>query len=214
MALDSNAMLLLSQAKSHLGITGAGEDSRIEDLIAEASTWMESWAKRKLSIQTITEYQDGRAMNRILTREYPITGGPATGGKPEIFQDGDWVFDSTTRLDEEDYDVSEDGLTITLKNAFFSKGYRNIKITYEFGVGLVTTGTSTNTFPRDLQLCCKKLVEWLDLHRTNRRIGQRSKAKGGESVSYELDMPLLCQRILEMYVREEFNAGNVGIRNQ
>ena len=213
MALDANAMLLLTQAKSHLGISGSSEDSRIEELIGEASTWIESWCKRKLSTQTITEFQDGRAMNRILTREYPITGGPASGNKPEIYEDNDWAFGSTTKIDLDEYEVSEDGLSITLKSGHFLKGYRNIKIIYESGIGLVTTGSSTNTFPRDIQLACKKLVEWLDLHRTNRRIGQRSKAKGGESVSYELDMPMIVQRLLEMYVREEFNAGNVSIRN-
>ena len=214
MALDANAMLTLAQGKAALEIPSGNtsRDTEIEELISEASTWIESHTKRLLAEQTITEYQDGRAMNRLITKQYPIIGGPAVGGtKPEIFDDPDWVYGTDTQIDTDDYEVTEDQLSITLKKAFFLKGYRNIKVTYKFGVGLVTG--ATNTFPRDIQLACKKLLQWLDLYDNSRRIGIRARAKGGESVSYEPGMPKLVDQLLEPYVRVEFNAGNVATRN-
>jgi len=219
MSVNSNALTYRNNAKDHVQIPLATTkyDSRIDMLINVASGMIERLTKRKLTDRTVTEFHDGRANNRMQTYEWPITGGPAVGSKPEIFLDGESVFGSETVVPIDEYDVSDRQTSILRYRGIFSKGYRNVKITYDHGYGIVTQsdidGTGTNTLPSDLEYACLELVSWFYHSTSSERVGILNRGKTGESTSFEQRLPQHIQLLLEPYIREEFANSEVGVRN-
>lgn len=221
MSIKSNAMAYRNQVKDHLSIDYSitKYDLKMDMLIDVASKMIESLTKRKLTDQTITEYHDGRASNRIQPREWPITGGLAAGGtKPEIFVDHNSVFPASSAIDDTRYFSDERDTNIVLnQGSVFNKGYRNIKIVYDIGLGSVSQndldGTGTNTLPSDLVYACLQLVSWYYHSTSSERIGVKSKGKGGESVTYETKIPEHIALLLEPYERQEFPQGDVAVLN-
>lgn len=221
MSIKSNALAYRNQAKNHLSIPLANDkyDSRIDMLIDVASMAIESFTKRKLTDQTIIEYHDGRASNRIQTNEWPIKGGLASGGtKPELFIDSTSIFASGSEVDDTRYFSDDRDTSIVLNRGYtFSKGYRNIKIVYDIGLGIVTQndadGTGTNDIPSDLVYACLDLVAWYYHSTSSERIGVKRKGKSGESVEYEQLIPQHISLLIEAYTRHELPMGDVATLN-
>ena len=215
MSLKTNALCLLVTLKDHLDIPAddTSLDSRLNRLINVASEFIENYCGRVLVEASYDEYQDGRSGNRLLLKQWPVTGGPADGGtKPEVIIDEDGVFASTDAVDVTSYWVAND--IEIVRKGMWPKGYRNIKISYTAGLGKINTVAETNTLPSDLELACLDYVEWLHTMNTDRRIGRNTKTKGDESVSFISDIPPHIAMILEKYVRHEFPSdAPVGVRN-
>jgi hypothetical protein len=215
MALKSNALCLLSTVKEQLDIASSNTDydSKLERLINVASQFIENFCGRILVNASYDEFHDGRAGNALVLKQWPITGGPASSGtKPEVFIDGDSVFAATSVVDPTSYFVAND-IELVYKG-YWPKGYRNIKISYTAGLGVVNAGADTNTLPSDLEQAALDYVEYLYNMNTDRRIGRNNKSKGDESVSFITDIPPHVVLILDKYIRHEFpTEASVGIRN-
>ena len=191
MSLNSNALTTLAVAKDYLDILSSdtSQDSRVERMINAASDMIERYTSRKIKQQSITEYHDGKHSNRLVLREWPAL-------KPsEIKVDSGWVFDSTSVWSTDTYDIERDSVVILKYGTVFPKGSRNIKVTYQGGYA---------TVPSAIEEACLIIVQWLDGLRTDRRVGVKSKSKGGENVSFEAEMPAVAKGILEPFIRIEF----------
>jgi len=217
MALNANALTDLATAKEHLDIPGADttQDAKIERYINTSSQFFEGYCNRKFITQTYTEYQDGRGSNRIMLRQWPITGGPADGNtKPELSIDSKSLFGPDDVVDPSNYYVdSESEFELVMINdcyGSFPRGTRNLKIVYEAGLGTV----AGDDLPPDLVNACLDHVLWLYDRANDRRIGRTNKSKGDENVTYEASTP---QSILELldnnYKRWDF-APPVGVLNR
>jgi hypothetical protein len=214
MALNANALTLLATAKDHLDIlvSDTSQNTRIERMINTASQFIARYCRRTLVTATHTEYIDGRGGNRIMLKEWPITGGPAAGGtKPAVYIDSDSVFGAGTEVDTGSYYVAN-GITLIRVGEggmIWPKGYRNIKVIYTAGYGVA------GTMPSDLEQACLDYVMWLFDMRNDRRIGRATKSKSGETVSFVNNLPEHIAEILEPYVKYELPVeAPVGILNQ
>lgn len=210
--LNSNALTLLVTAKDHLDVAPSNTDydNRICRMINQASELIASHCGRVLVDSTHTEYYDGRRTNKLTLHQYPVTGGAATGGKPEVFLGSSGSFDQA--LDPDTYYFDDNDIVYP---SGFSKGTRNIKVIYNSGLGIVDTGGGTNTLPADLELACLDTVLWLWNSNSDQRIGRSSISKGDESVSYNLDLPPHITTILDArYTRQELpSMAPVGVKN-
>ena len=215
MALKANALTDLATAKEHLEIPVLliTQDTVVERLINTASDYFERYTNRKLITQTHIEYHDGRASNRLLLRQYPITGGPAAGAtKPELFIDNSSVFASGTEVATSDYFVSGDSELLLIggdtTGSRFPKGVRNIKVVYEAGLGTVLGAD----LPDELVDACLDYVLWKYERQNDRRIGKTNKSKGDENVSYEVGVPQSILDVLDPITKFDFSPA-VGVLN-
>ena len=210
--LNDNALTLLATAKDHLDLPAANTDydDRVSRMLNQASSLIESHTKRILVTQEHTEFYDGRRNNRLITNQFPILGGSATGNKPVLYISANRSF--TDPVDPDGYFFNDSEL---IYPNVFPRGRNNIKIVYNAGLGKVDTVAQTNTLPADLELACLDTVLWLYDSRTDRRIGKTSKNKGDESVAYSVGLPQEIVEFLDKgYTREEFPAlAPVGIKN-
>ena len=222
MALNANALTLLATAKDHLDISDTSQDSRIERMINTASEFIARYCKRTLVTGTYTEYIDGRASNRLMLKEYPITGGPVTNtagdSTPQVWIDNSSVFGATSELDPDSYFIANGislvrvgGTNALSSGIIWPKGYRNIKVVYNAGLGTATAGD----LPSDLEQACLDYVMWLYDMRSDRRIGRNSKNKSGESVVFQSTLPPHIAELLEPYVKIELPVeAPVGVANR
>jgi len=212
MPLNANALALRATASTFLGITdgdNAVVDAETERLINTASEIIAKRTQRILYTLTHTQYLDGSRTDKILLKQWPITGGPADGAtKPEVFIDGKSEFGAGTEVDVDEYYVDED-IAIVMVKGSFPKGTRNIKVVYEAGYG---TAAGSN-IPSDLENICLEFVQYLNQKHHDRRLGLESKGKSGESVTYELGIPTYIDAMLEPYMRRDFAASNAPVTN-
>lgn len=217
MALKANALTDLATAKTHLEIPSADttQDAKVERFVNTASMWIENYCGRKLVTQTHTEYQDGRLSNRIMLRQWPITGGPADSAtKPEVSIDSRSVFGVDSVMEVTNYYVdSESTFEIALVGCSgggrFPRGTRNIKIVYEAGLGTVVG----DDIPDDLVNACLDYVLWLYDRQNDRRIGRTNKSKGDENVTYETSVPQSILDVLDENYKRIDHAPPVGVQN-
>lgn len=212
MPLNANALVLRATASTFLGITDGADpatDAETERLINAASETIAKRTHRILYTLTHTQFLDGSRTNKILLKQWPITGGPAAGAtKPEVFIDGKSEFASGSEVDTDEYYVEED-IALVLVKGSFPKGTRNIKVVYEAGYG---TAVGAN-IPSDLENICLEFVQYLNQKHHDRRLGLQSKGKSGESVTYELGIPKYIDDMLEPYIRHDFSASNAPVTN-
>lgn len=198
-SLNANALTTLEAAKDYLDILpgDTDQDDRVKRMINAASQRIEKITNRKLKLQTVTEYQDGRANSKLVLRQWPAQ-------KPSVVNlDPSWVYDSENDLPTTDYDVEQDQFLVR-KSGYFPKGVRNVKIIYQAGYTEV---------PSDLEEACLMMVQWLDAMRTDRRVGTKSKSKAGENISFTDDVPPMIMSFIEPYIRIEFPESEQSIRN-
>jgi uncharacterized phiE125 gp8 family phage protein len=199
MPLNSNALTSLSAAKDYLEIPSANtaQDARIERFINAASQLIEKFTSRKLKAQSYTEHHDGRRSNALLLREWPAQ-------KPSVVCiDSTWAFNSADNLDPSEYDVIDDGW-LMLRSGTFPRGTRNVRITYTAGFA---------TVPADLEEACLMLVEYLYMHRNDRRTGILAKSKNGENTRYSETIPTNIKELLWQYVRMDFPHSDAVVEN-
>jgi len=201
MALNANALTTLNQAKTYIKIplSELSQDSLVELFINAASDLLETETNRVLKAKTITEYQDGRRQNIIVTKEYPINS------VDELWIDNYSKFTNPSdQVASADFDVTDEESSILYIQSSFPKGYRNIKIVYNAGYA---------TIPADLEHACLWLVFWYAKIRNAEDIGRSSKSKEGETVSYLQAMPQEVKDCILRHKRTDFFVGNASTRN-
>jgi hypothetical protein len=208
MAINSNALATLADAKSFLGITGITYDTEIERLINVSSQNIERECRRVLVTETHTEYHDGRRSNLLQPRNWPITGGGSTNGKPEVFfDDGTGSFPASTAIEDSEYWSHELDTQLLRVGANWPLGIRNIKIVYISGLGVA------GTMPSDLEDACMQYVGWLYRINNDRRLGVDSKTKLGETVRYTQGVPQFIMDLIQPYMKQEFPVSTHPVRN-
>ena len=201
MAVDPYALTSLASVKSHLNISVTTQDTTLERMINAASNKIEKFLDRKILKRAYTEYQDGRANDRIVLRQWPCD-------KPtELWDDISGKFtDSSNQLDTEEYVTEGDPAigVVLLGGLRFSRANKNIKIVYQAGY---------DTVPYDIEEACILTVEFMYDMRADRRIGVSSKGKNGESTSFLSDLPDFVTDMLMPYQRCEFGIAPIAIQN-
>ena len=106
MALNSNALVTVASAKTHLDIPNSdvSQDTKIEMLINMASERIEQYLDRKLIYQQHTERMDGRSADRVILKNYPAE-------KPTQLYD-DPARDFLTPIDSTAYDIESAGIVV------------------------------------------------------------------------------------------------------
>jgi uncharacterized phiE125 gp8 family phage protein len=206
MALNANALTTLAKAKSHLKILDASQDSILEIMINTASSVIEQYVDRKLQTQTHTEYQDGRRQNRILLKQYPVTG------VSQVWVDQTSAFtDVTTQLAAGDFFIEDENLVVLNPNGsrgIFPIGTRNIKIVYTAGVHDQQNMTPVAA-PSDIEYACLLTTEWLYRFRSREDIGRSQKTKGDENSTVSQDLPQIVRTLLDPHKRSEFPGASL-----
>lgn len=197
MALNSNALTDLATVKDDLGISKTDYDSILERMINAASQSIEKYLDRVVKEATYTEFQDGRASNKILLKEYPVSSITSL----HIDNDGD--FDANALIDSGDYSIDSESMLL-LRHRTFTKGYQNIKVVYVAGY---------STVPSDIEHACIEYVNYLYVRRSDRRVGVKSKSKGGENITFVEGIPELIAQMLLPYKRNEFPSSNSPVLN-
>lgn len=203
MATDPYALTDLTTIKQHLNIDPlvTSQDAVLERMIDAASAKIESFLDRKVLTRSWTEYQDGRANDRILLKHWPCS-------KPsEVWDDPSGLFtDSSNQLASDEFELEGDPAIgiVLLGSRYFNKGTRNIKIVYDAGYA---------TVPYDIEEACLFTVEYLYDMRSDRRIGVSTKGKNGETTTFLTNLPEFVIDMLLPYQRVEFGHANIAVQN-
>jgi hypothetical protein len=210
MALNSNAMVSLNDAKNELGISLADttKDAKIERLINVSADFFESYTERKL-IRPAAPYEhrwDGRNTDRILLREWPAA-------KPTSVRiDPGWAFAADTEIDSSLYDV-EDEQILVFRQGGLARGNMNVRVTYEAGYQSPLSAGSAPRLPAQFVQATLWHVEWMMRQSSDRRLGMESKGKGAENVTFLAGLPLEIREFLDCEVRLQFAGADVAVGN-
>lgn len=168
----------LATVKEFVGITSVNDDALLTRLINDASTLMQSWLSRDITSATYTQKLDGKGIDEITLTNYPITAVSAL------------TIDGITPTA---YGFDDNNIYLT-DGSVFTKGKRNITVTYTAGF---------TTVPTDLEQVCVDLVA--TKYRERDRIGLDSKALAGETTAFSTrDFPNRAKAILTQYRKVDF----------
>ena len=206
MALNSNALVTVANAKTHLDIpiSDVSQDAKIEMLINMASERIEQYLDRKLIYQQHTERMDGRSADRVILKNYPAE-------KPtQLYDDPAWDF--LTAIDSTAYDIESAGIVV-LRSGKFQRANLNIKVVYNAGYKSIVSPGAGPVLPADLQYACLLFIEWMYQMRADRRLGVQGKAKQNENIRFSQGIPPEVVEILEPHRRLEAPLSSSPIGN-
>jgi len=145
MSVIANALTTVVKVKLHLGISVATYDSLFEQLIDEATLFIETYCNRVISKTTHTDVLfDGDDYDSTLyIKNFPITEIDTIEYNNGTFATPDWTAYTT---DQYEYNLAEG---IIYFDVDLPSGKQNVRITY--------TGGFT-TVPQDIEMACNKLV--------------------------------------------------------
>lgn len=196
------ALTTLANAKDHLNIPTANTDfdSRITRFINAASEQIENYLDRKLLTASYTEYKDGRNSNRMMVKQFPVT---AVAG---LYIDDAHLFtDPSTLIASTEYKFTPSGEIILYSRAF-PRGEQNVKIVY-------TAGYTAITDMPVIENSCLWVVEWYYDMQGDRRVGNKSKGKNNETVSFHSEWPSWLLAQLDPYKRCEWPGADSPVEN-
>ena len=194
------SLVLLSEYKEILDITGNTEDEFVELSQYEVESKIKSFLNRDLEVTTYVEVYDGTGERELVLSQFPIN----SVSKLEIYDGVDSL--GAEQWDEwiqnEDYErlvipTSKD--QIVLIGTCFPEGDQNIRVTYNAGY---------STIPYEIQQACKKLMllYYGEVKKT-KTIGKSSISEGSaftKTTTYDLGAE---DRILKSI--EKYRAWNV-----
>lgn len=192
------SLVLLSEYKEILDITGNTEDEFVEQAKYEVEAKVKSFLNRDLDVLAYTEVYDGTGDNKLVLNQFPIN----SISKVEVYDGldslGSEVWDEYIQNDDYERLVIDDSL-IYLIGSMFPEGEQNIRITYNAGY---------STIPYEVQQACKKLMllYYGEVKKT-KTIGKSSVSEGStftKTTSYDLNAE---ERILKSI--EKYRAWNV-----
>ncbi len=198
MALNSNALVTLADAKAFLNIPAleTSQDAKVEMYINAASQLIEDYTDRKLIYQSYDVRRDGRRADRVVLPEWPVVAITS------VYDDVAWEFSSQTLIDPTEYGVEEESVLVLRNGRKFARGNRNVRIVYTAGYRSILGG-SGDPIPSSLSYACLLTIDWLDTLKSDRRLGVTSKGKNGESISFLDTLPGQIQLMLEDFKRNE-----------
>lgn len=139
MALDTvNALVSLSDAKAFLKISGATEDTVIENMINRASSFANNFTQRSLLQRSNSESYSGDGTDILILKNYPVSSisdiriddGTYGGLAPDPTSSDDYVFERSSGI-------------IKFKNGVVAvNGFSNVSVAYVAGYTLATVPAS------------------------------------------------------------------------
>lgn len=160
MALNSNAIITLAEAKTQLKITSSSLDATIEAWVNEASDWIENFINNKVVEQSISnEYYDGDGTNILYTNYYPITQLSVESSPTDTQKLASLQYRVTPDSSFVDVETNINHIKLNDKNSYielydevFDIGWNNIKVSYKAGY------TSAN-LPLEFKTVCSEMVQ-------------------------------------------------------
>lgn len=170
----------IGDVKAWLSINSSNDDELLTRLISAASQFIQAWLNRTLASQAYTETRNGLGMDRMAFANYPVTAVSSLtiDGREVSAASGPhgsgYLFDTTM---------------LYLRGHRFWNGVQNVAVTYTAGYAVI---------PPDIAQACIEMIAVRYKERT--RIGEVSKAIGGETVSFtQKDMPDDVKTLLGNY---------------
>jgi len=146
MALDQYALTTREVVHSHRIANGERlnttpeTNNLIDNLINAVSARFESYCDRKFKSRDYTEYQDGKGLDVLYPKQYPIT---SVSG---IYDDSNWEWGAATLVSGTEYRIKNDNCVVFKSSASALGDYsQNVKIVYTGGY---------STIPYDLENAC------------------------------------------------------------
>jgi hypothetical protein len=176
------ALITAAEAKDLVpGLTGTGQDTRLETYISRAGALMAAWCgfppasagvDPTLEDTTYTEFYDGEGGLTLRLDIYPVLSVTS------IYDDPDRDYGATTLVSSSDYDIDGRKGLVHLKpdaahGAWSDGELRAIKATFVAGF---------STIPDSLKHACAQEVKRMMTGRATQ--GQASASTSGKSVSY------------------------------
>lgn len=187
------SLVLLSEYKEILDITGNTEDEFVEQAKYEVESKVKNFLNRDLEVDTYTEVYDGTGEETLVLNQYPVT----SISKVEVYQG----LDSLGAEDWDEYTQNEDyerlviaDSKIYLIGSMFPEGDKNIRVTYNAGY---------DTIPYEVQQACKKLMllYYGEVKKT-KTIGKSSVSEGSgftKTTTYDLEAESRILKSIEKY---------------
>lgn len=186
-----------------LKISVATDDAILQALITAASRQIVSYLQRSVLSATFTEKRNGTGTSMIVLKHWPVTAITSVTVNASVIPASSqgsygWVCNlwdgSTFPIPPAVIQLVGGGYSgfppysIPAAPGVFNEGGQNIQIVY-------TAGFSTT--PPDIEMACNMLVgAW---YKEKDLIRQKSSLLGGQSQSYEMDMPTSCKNLLNPY---------------
>jgi len=164
----------LAAVKAWLKVAGSDDDLVLSRLISAASDWIRAHLKREVLSTSYDESFDGLGALQLCLPQSPVTDVSA------VWLNG--VEHSSFKFDS---------FGPFLSGYRMPRGPGSVRVQYTAGY---------ETLPADIEQCAIDLVA--HNYRRRERIGQASKAMGGEVVSFTVsDVPPECKAALRHYLR-------------
>jgi hypothetical protein len=166
------SLITLSQLKTHLGISGSDEDTKLEAIVAATDSFVKLYTGRDLELTTYEDQiVDGTGTNAIILDQYPLDS------IWEIYENNEFVSVVTyaNRVDsnEAGYWIKDYDNSIIYNSDCWYRGRGVYKISYSAGY---------STIPSDLYYACLKVGEYF--YSNHGKTGVVSEGLG--SYSYRL----------------------------
>lgn len=160
-------------------ISGGADDALIEDLIDNATVYIENFCDRRFKRTSYTnEEYDGTGTAKLLLKNYPVDTSTTFTLQKRLTLQSDSGFDT---VDSSFYHAKENGMVI-LTNGTFDEYPLHYRVTYTAGFNFDNVATYlSDTAASDLELACWKLVTQIY---KNRR--QSSNVKGESIGDYSV----------------------------
>lgn len=188
------ALITLTQAKTHLKITGSTEDPLLEEMINRSGQFCATYVGRALKSAERTEYYDGKGSRKLQLIEFPVTAVSS------VNVDGLRAWGSSTAIDVA-ANVIIDGpagiLTLWNNGGVFACGQSNVRVVYTAGY----KDSADNLVPWDLQEASLIILQLsYKRHYQDQRIGLVSETVGDRTYNYSEDaIPKKARMILDSY---------------
>ena len=185
--MPSTNLCTTDELKRHLSIESDNHDALLSDLIAGASSAIESFCRTTFSPFERIEYIDGTGANDILLSHTPVIE------ILDLRDAADYKFESAQPIPEENMMLHEDIGAVALISGVFYKGVRTVRANYQSGYESV---------PADVRAACIRLAAaWFNRARQGGD-GISGESLGDYSVRYEsMDIPADVRRILRPYLQ-------------
>uniref|UniRef100_A0A6M3L4L4 Putative head-tail connector n=1 Tax=viral metagenome TaxID=1070528 RepID=A0A6M3L4L4_9ZZZZ len=183
----TNSLTTWTQVNAFLNF-GTAVQTMAESLIDQASWFLNTATNRQLKARTQVEYISGDG-DQVLILKHPPVATVAS-----IYDDVSRGFGTATLMSASayTYDNTTDEGIVWLIGISATVGTRNVKITYTGGY---------STVPYDIEMACIKLVDWWYKDFSDHRTGFVNATEGGESVTYQKEIPPDVQRVIDKYRR-------------
>lgn len=166
----------VNDLKTTLNISDSDKDTLLQELCDSVeSLWCEMTDIEWVQAERTEHYNSDSYNSRVFLDNSPVASSPA----PQIWDDPDWEWGSSSLIDSSDYRIDYDQ-GIIYYNGFFYEGKQSIKVTY-------TSGYTADNVPDWL----KKILIRQACHWYKQDVDQRwdkssvSAPAGGGTVAYK-----------------------------